>query len=312
MISIAMAAYNGEKYIREQLDSILNQTYQNFELIICDDCSTDPTWVILQEYKLKDDRIQCYLNEKNLGFKKNFEKAIGLCKGEYIALSDQDDIWKYDHLEILVDSIGENYICCGSALIMNENGQNFGRKTVFDYLGRSLFLDDYTSVENILVYKSPYQGASMLFTKSFLKIALPIPDAINMHDTWFVLLGIINHQFVFVNKVINYYRQHDGTASGGVLSKNIVVSTINMFKRKKREKPFRLCFCYALLERLPEIEKGMKDIIIKTKDFYENSRYFIFRLKYVPYLYSRYKITYGTDLHFILLKIAKYLLFRFR
>ena len=101
MISIALASYNGSKYIREQLDSILEQTYQDFELIICDDCSTDNTWQILQEYAQKDSRIKVFENERNLGFKKNFEKAISLCNGKYIALSDQDDIWIDNHLEVL-------------------------------------------------------------------------------------------------------------------------------------------------------------------------------------------------------------------
>lgn len=90
MISIAMTTYNGEKYLREQLDSILNQTFSDFELIICDDCSKDATVKILEEYSLKDKRVRYFVNEKNLGFKKNFEKAISLCSGEYVAFSDQD------------------------------------------------------------------------------------------------------------------------------------------------------------------------------------------------------------------------------
>ena len=81
MISIALASYNGSKYIREQIDSILAQTYQDFELIVCDDCSTDDTWQVLQEYAEKDNRIKIFENETNIGFKKNFEKAISLCKG---------------------------------------------------------------------------------------------------------------------------------------------------------------------------------------------------------------------------------------
>ena len=100
-ISIAMTTYNGEKYLAEQLDSILSQTHTDWELIICDDCSTDSTWQILQEYAQKDSRIKIYKNEQNLGFKKNFEKAIGLCTGDYIALSDQDDVWFPEHLSLL-------------------------------------------------------------------------------------------------------------------------------------------------------------------------------------------------------------------
>ena len=120
MISIAMATYNGEKYLREQIDSILNQTIQDFELIVCDDCSTDTTWNILQDYQSQDRRIKCYRNEENLGFKKNFEKAIGLCTGEYIALSDQDDIWLPEHLEKLVNIIGNADLACGTELLFSD------------------------------------------------------------------------------------------------------------------------------------------------------------------------------------------------
>ena len=93
MISIVMATYNGETYIREQINSILNQTISDFELIICDDCSKDSTVEIIKRYKDKDKRITLVENEKNLGFKKNFEKAISYCKGDFIAFCDQDDIW---------------------------------------------------------------------------------------------------------------------------------------------------------------------------------------------------------------------------
>ena len=71
-----MATYNGERYIRQQLDSILNQSVRDFEVVVCDDCSSDATWDILQEYQSRFPSIRCFRNEKNLGFKANFEKAI--------------------------------------------------------------------------------------------------------------------------------------------------------------------------------------------------------------------------------------------
>lgn len=122
MISIAMATYNGEKYLREQLDSILAQTVQDFELIVCDDCSTDLTMQILNEYAERDSRIKVFENEENLGFKKNFEKVIGLCSGNYIALSDQDDIWLPEHLEVLYKNIGEKSTSWGNSLLIDSNG----------------------------------------------------------------------------------------------------------------------------------------------------------------------------------------------
>src|SRR3989339_673267 len=93
-ISIAMCTYNGEKYIEQQLNSFLTQTILPNELVICDDCSKDKTIEILQEFSKKAKfPVRIYLNEKNLGSTKNFEKAIGLSKGDIIFCSDQDDVW---------------------------------------------------------------------------------------------------------------------------------------------------------------------------------------------------------------------------
>ena len=92
-VSIALATYNGEMFLREQLDSILNQSVRNFELVICDDCSKDSTWDILNEYAIADSRIRILRNDKNLGFLGNFEKAIQHTQEKFVALADQDDIW---------------------------------------------------------------------------------------------------------------------------------------------------------------------------------------------------------------------------
>lgn len=80
MISVAMATYNGERFLHEQIDSILAQTHQNFELVICDDCSTDGTAGILREYEAQDSRIRVYVNESNLGFKKNLRVQFPCAK----------------------------------------------------------------------------------------------------------------------------------------------------------------------------------------------------------------------------------------
>ncbi len=108
LVSIAMTTYNGEKYLSAQLDSILNQTYKNLEIIICDDCSTDDTRQILTNYSKKDSRIKLFFNDKNLGYSKNFQKAISLCTGNFISLSDQDDIWIPEKISLGINNI-QNY-----------------------------------------------------------------------------------------------------------------------------------------------------------------------------------------------------------
>ncbi len=105
LISIAMATYNGEKYLKDQLDSIYNQTYKNIEVIVTDDCSIDKIVEILEQYA-RFHGLKYTVNEENLGF----VKVISLCGGEYIALADQDDIWEKNKIEILVNEIGSNLL----------------------------------------------------------------------------------------------------------------------------------------------------------------------------------------------------------
>src|ERR1700754_726282 len=110
LVSIALCTYNGEKYISQQLDSILRQTHRNLEIIIVDDCSADNTFNIVKRYSILDSRIKCFRNEVNIGFNKNFEKAIKLATGDYIAISDQDDIWLPGKVELLLNNIGDNWL----------------------------------------------------------------------------------------------------------------------------------------------------------------------------------------------------------
>ena len=158
-ISIALAAYSGERFIRQQLDSILNQTLSDFEVIVCDDCSTDNTLRILQEYASKDARFKVYQNAENLGFKKNFEHILSLCKGEFIAFCDQDAIWEPDHLEILYKNIGENDCIGANSLIIDENGisQN---KTLLEYWPVHVMPKDEIELFQHELYSNVIQGTA--------------------------------------------------------------------------------------------------------------------------------------------------------
>ena len=207
MISIAMATYNGAKYLREQIDSILSQTIQDFEIVACDDCSTDSTVAILEEYQHRDKRLTIYRNETNIGFKKNFEKAINLCKGEYIALSDQDDIWEPNHLELLLNAIGNQILACGNSIIVDEKGNNLGmtlkEQETLDYIPS----DQLKKAISILIYRNPYQGASMLMKRELLKYILPFPEGGKFHDTWIALTACFCGGLVYVNDILLKYRR---------------------------------------------------------------------------------------------------------
>src|ERR1700709_1166359 len=128
LVSIALCTYNGAAYLKEQLDTLVNQTYPNCEIICVDDCSTDNTVEILKQYTHSYPQIKLHINSKNLGYTKNFEKAIGLCSGEYIALCDQDDIWDKNKISIMSLLIGDNMLAYHDSAFVDENGNPLNKK----------------------------------------------------------------------------------------------------------------------------------------------------------------------------------------
>ena len=146
-VSVVLCTYNGEKYIREQLESIVSQTYPIHELLIQDDCSTDATPLIIEEYKEKYPFIRFYRNKNNLGFNRNFWKAFEKVTGDYIAISDQDDIWVDTKIEVLVGCIG-NYL-----MVYADSVSSSIRFPLMLRRGKkSLFLRDYDSFLCSMVY----------------------------------------------------------------------------------------------------------------------------------------------------------------
>ena len=131
-ISVIMTAYNTEKYIKEAIESILNQTFKDFEFIIVDDGSTDNTRLIIEEYAKKDRRIKILYNKKNLGIVKSLNKAIAIAKGKYIARMDSDDVSKLNRLEkqfVFMESNPKVGVCGTNFILINEKGKIIGWKS---------------------------------------------------------------------------------------------------------------------------------------------------------------------------------------
>ena len=126
--AVAMATYNGEAYLKEQVDSILSQTCSDFELQISDDASTDGTLAILEAYSAKDPRVHVHVNEKNIGYRANFYKAISMCSADLIFLSDQDDRWLPHKMETLLRKIGDKMLVFSDSAITDSSGNNTGKK----------------------------------------------------------------------------------------------------------------------------------------------------------------------------------------
>ncbi|GGH23257.1 hypothetical protein GCM10007423_05730 [Dyadobacter endophyticus] len=203
LISIALCTYNGSAFLAEQLDSILGQRYTNWELVVVDDCSTDSTPAILEEYAGSDARIGLHYNEQNLGYNKNFEKALGLCRSELIAICDQDDIWHPEKLEKQVKLIGDHALVYHDSEFVNAEGQSINRR-ISDKL--NFYRGD---APEVFLFLNCVSGHSILLKKQVLQKSLPFPDDFH-YDQWLAFNATCLGTIDFVPEALVKYRQHSG------------------------------------------------------------------------------------------------------
>jgi glycosyltransferase involved in cell wall biosynthesis len=209
LVSIVMATYNGERFLRIQLDSVFEQTYSNLEVIVMDDGSSDQTVAILREYEHDHANMQLHVNEKNIGHIKTFEKGIILSRGNFIALCDQDDVWDKKKIEILMDQIKDfGMAFCDSAFI-DEDG--------------NLMHQNISDIKNLATYKNcePFiignciSGHASIFTRQIALSAIPFPPEI-IHDWWLAFVASSRGTVSFVNEVLVSYRQHSANFIGAI------------------------------------------------------------------------------------------------
>jgi len=212
MISVAIATYNGEKYILAQINSILEQTISDFEIVVCDDNSSDSTLEILSSLCSKDKRIKLFKNKENLGFKKNFEKIINLCTGDYVAFCDQDDIWLPNHLEFLMSIIGENDLAGANSMLIDSDGNSLGI-TLLDTKKQERLPKTSDEYIRTICYSNIFQGTASLFRRSFLINNMPIPNNIIYHDWWFAINSALSNSIIYDRNVILLYRQHNNNVT---------------------------------------------------------------------------------------------------
>lgn len=203
MISVCIASYNGEKYIREQLLSILNQLSEGDEVIVSDDGSTDRTLDIIAD--MKDDRIKVVHHTTEHGYTKNFENALTYAKGDMIFLADQDDVWM-DHKVKTVTEVLKKYPFAVHDTVMTDENLNMTAPSQFErYHVKPGFW--HTFVRN------RYNGCCMAFTKEFLKKALPFPknQKLCRHDYWLPYLAELHKEAYVIDEPLIYYRRYEGT-----------------------------------------------------------------------------------------------------
>lgn len=201
LISVPLCTYNGARYLRQQLDSLLEQTYRPIEVIAVDDASTDDTVAILREYALQHACIRVEVNQVNLGFRRNFEKALSLCTGNYIALCDQDDLWLPEKLALLQAAINDKLLAYCDSELIDSKGESLRRAMSDTWHMRSVADPAMFAMENNI------SGHAMLFKRELIQQVLPIPEGF-FHDWWLAAVAASAGGVVYCPHKLMRYRQH--------------------------------------------------------------------------------------------------------
>ena len=211
MVSVCIATYNGEKYLRIQLESILSQLGRDDEVIISDDGSKDNTVAIIESFN--DYRIHIYKNNNSHGFVGNFENALNHAEGDYIFLSDQDDIWLANKVSTILPLFKTYDLIVHDAEIVNGDGMSLN-KNYFSTLHNG-----HGFLKNL--YKSRFLGCCMAFTKDVKEACLPFPKDIVAHDYWIGMYSLLKFKVTFIDDILLKYRRHgDNVSSSSEKSTN--------------------------------------------------------------------------------------------
>jgi hypothetical protein len=269
MISVAMCTYNGAIFLPEQLKSIANQTVPIDELVVCDDGSSDNTLEVLRSFATNSPfPVIIHSNEKNLGSSKNFEKCLGLCQGDTLFLSDQDDVWRADKVEkhlALYEANPSVDAVFSDAMVIDDDSNPTGRtiweEIVFDARSQQQWLSGRGY--EILFRNWVVTGATVSLRKSCLGRLTPFPTHVPdlIHDGWIAFVLSLEGVISFVPETLVFYRIHEGqqVGFGGKIQP---VSLNDRMKRNRSEKlaPLAkradfLSSVYDLLSTLPNVQK---------------------------------------------------------
>ena len=218
VISVAVTTYNGSKYIIEQLKSICDQTVPVDEIVIVDDCSTDDTVLQINTYisQQKENRIKLYVNKSNLGYTMNFYKAISKTHGDYIFLSDQDDVWIPNKVArmLKVMALPGVQIACSNFEIIDESG-NFTNKgyRIPEFIQKAPKGISYVGIKTLML-DNIAQGCTYCFTSQVRDIYKKIRYFEIIHDHQLMVIGAALGKVCFINEKLIYYRIHSSNAIG--------------------------------------------------------------------------------------------------
>jgi glycosyltransferase involved in cell wall biosynthesis len=251
LISIVLSTYNGERYLREQMETVVNQTYSPLEIIVVDDKSTDSTPEIIREYASRFPIIKAYFNEENLGYVKNFEKGARLSGGDFISFCDQDDVWTLNKTEILIEAIGSKPLVFCDDLMVDQDLKSLGKRQ--SDLVNSMSVDNplYFVLDNVV------GGHALLMTRTQLERALPFPSLIP-HDLWCAYTSCFYGGVKYLDQVLVSWRQHT----------HAVTKMKKAREKRIQETRARLKFFYDYCPpSFPEEKKVMAQLIQSYQNF---------------------------------------------
>ena len=301
--SIALCTYNGEKYLHEQLVSILDQTKKVDEIIVCDDCSKDKTRAILLEYKIKYPVLFTIINnESNLGYLRNFEKAISMCSADIIFLADQDDIWEKNKVETLTAYFENNknkeVVFTNAILFGNDKltGTKLWDVLQFDKAKQNIINNSPDCIEWLWHNGTVATGATMALRNKQKYLSIKKFKGYK-HDGFIALMAAGSGQLGCINDCLIRYRQHPDQALG-VRDKLLPVATLN-----KKTPLDKLKYIFKLqrhyLSELKSEEEFFRSIYLQTNSLFckrkvqslqKRISYYNLRVPLiVPYIFGYYK-----------------------
>jgi glycosyltransferase involved in cell wall biosynthesis len=282
-ISVALCTYNGQKFISEQLNSILGQTYPVNEIIICDDGSSDNTIGILKEFQVRyPNIIKLFINYINIGGKKNFEKAFSLTTGDLIFFSDQDDVWEKNKVEIIVKTFAmfpDRLGVFSDAYLINETGEKFS----YSFLDSLAFTEMERGLINekdihnyILKFGNMVAGSMLAVKKESKKYVLPFQLMdVMWHDHWIALALSVESKLSFIDKKLINYRIHNLQQIGAGSEKNIEkVNRIKFFGVTANQLEYPLeyfNYCWHTYNRISSYKKNIKNLEPLIHDLRNNA-----------------------------------------
>lgn len=271
-----MCTFNGSKYLDEQINSILSQDYSNVELIVVDDCSTDDTWYKLETWVQKNNRVKIYRNENNIGYNKNFEKAISLATGDLIAISDQDDIWLPSKISKQVKTFNDaNVMLSHTRSVRLENNR-------LRYKSASLHRHFNGNDTRKLFMFNQINGHDMMFRKSLVEKVLPIPVGI-MYDWWIAVTATCYGSIASVNEFLVHHRIH---------SSNSVFTTKSFAPKTQLDLPDALKI-FLSIPNLNNESKTFLRTLTQLLDEHHHKQRVGFDLLLFKFLYANRKTIFG-------------------